>query len=249
VTVLSSGGVEKEAIDEVLLVGGSAGLSGLTEKLELFFGESSRVSIRSDLDSSQLIAKGAVSQARILVSLPKDDPLHIAFAHANEVVKVTATTKPIGVDFPGSAGNIIPVIIVPSETPLPARRVVRLPVATGASKVAVEVWEGDQSLRDLPKEEKVKTAESDDEDEEEEDEEEPLREVIVTKSKLLGGLLVDIAAPTPAPAPTKKNSKVTAKPSFLEIKIDANIDGSVEVSSRQATEKDDGAWVSFSVGK
>ena len=235
--VLSAGGLEKEIIDEVLLVGGSAGLSGLAEKLELFFGEDSKVSIRSDLDTSQLIAKGAVVQAKLLTSLPQESPLHAAFADASEVVKVVATSKPIGLIFPGSNENTIPVILISSETPLPARRVVRLPVAAGATKVGFEVWEGNHELKELPKPERA----GDEDDEEEEYDEEPQKEAVVTKSEFLGALAVDV---TPPPAPKKKGTQVEL--TYIEIKVDVSIEGSVTVSSRQVKEGNEGDWVTFS---
>ncbi|KAF8325431.1 Hsp70 protein-domain-containing protein [Cantharellus anzutake] len=234
--VLNTAAINKESVDEILLVGSSAGLSGLAEKLELFFGENSKVSIRSDLNPSELIAKGAVAQAELLISLPKDSPLHDAFAHANEVVKVIATAKPIGLVFPGSNDNVIPVVLVPSETPLPARRIVRLAVASGATRVGFEVWEGNHGLKELPKPEGVKA-----DAEEEDEEEEPQREAIVTRSEFLGALAVDITPP-----PATKNKK-KAEPVHIEVKVDVSAEGSVSVASRQVKEDNSGNWVSFSI--
>lgn len=240
-SVLESAGIAKEQVDEVLLVGASSGLTGLSDQLEGFFGERSNVAIRSDLDGSQLIAKGAALQAKLLSELASEDAPAFA-SDKNEVVTASVTSKPIGLVFPGSSKDkAIPVVVVSAETPLPARRTVRLPVASGANVVAFEVWEGVSVLRDLPAEAKPKY--SDDEgDDDEEEAEVPEKEAIVEKETLLGGLSVEIPA-----------SQSKANKAALEVQVDVSVDGAVVVKARQAKSSPDsddaGSWVSFSTSK
>jgi len=239
--VLERAGIAKEQIDEVLLVGGSSGLSGLSERLETFFGERSNVAIRSDLDGSQLIAKGAALQAKLVAPLSiADSP---AFAcEANEVAFVSVTSKPIGLVFPGSPSEdkTIPIVLIAAETPLPARRTIRLPVSSNANSVAFEVWEGGIALKDLPKEPRPKYSD-DESDEESEEDEEPERGAVICKETLLGGLLVE-AIP------------IETKGSFiqLEIQTDLGLDRSMTVKARTVSSSNlgnVGAWVSLSSNK
>ncbi|KAF8295420.1 actin-like ATPase domain-containing protein [Clavulina sp. PMI_390] len=215
-TALKSAALSKEQIDEVLLVGASSGLSGLSEKLEIFFGEQSPVAIRSDLDGSQLIAKGAALQAKLLSEL--DAANAPAFGvEAKTIASASVTSKSIGLVFPGtSEDKTIPVIVVASETPLPARRTLRLPTASGASRVAFEVWEGNSILRDLPL--PPKPVYSDDEGEDEEEEEQvPEKEAVVEKETCLGGLALDVA-----------------KEKSIEVQVDVSLAGEVVVKARSA---------------
>jgi len=236
--VLERAGIAKEQIDEVLLVGGSSGLSGLSERLEAIFGERSNVAIRSDFDGSQLIAKGAALQAKLVAPLSiADSP---AFAsEANEVAFVSVTSKPIGLVFPGSPSEdkTIPIVLIAAETPLPARRTVRLPVSSNANSVAFEVWEGGIALKDLPKEPRPKYSDDEGDDGEPEEDEEPERGTVIYKETLLGGLLVD-AIP------------IETKGSFtkLEIQTDLGLDRSITIKARTISSNlgNVGAWVSFS---
>lgn len=190
---------------------------------------SSAVAIRSDLDGSQLIAKGAALQAKLLSELADEDKPAFPSSSTEEVTSAIVTSKPIGLVFPSSSEETIPVVLVPAETPLPARRTIRIPTASGASRVAFEVWEGEVTLRELPL--PPKEADSDEEDEEPE---EPEKEAIVKKVAKLGGLALDVSAPK------EKGAKAT-----IEVRADVAIDGSLVVSTRQA---ESGAeWVSFSV--
>jgi heat shock protein 1/8 len=234
---LECAGVAKEQVDEVLLVGGSSGLSGLSDQLETYFGERSNVAIRSDLDGSQLIAKGAALQAKLVAALSTTDSSAFA-GEATDVASVSVTSKPIGLVFPGppSEDKTIPIVLIAAETPLPARRTVRLPISSSTKSVAFEVWEGGVALRDLPKEPKPKYSDVEGNDDEVEDaEEEPEKEAVIYKETLLGGLSVEV---TPI---ERKGSFVK-----LEIQTDLGLDSSVTVMARSVNDSDLGAWVSFS---
>jgi len=237
--VLERAGIAKERIDEVLLVGGSSGLSGLSERLEAFFGERSNVAIRSDLDGSQLIAKGAALQAKLVAPLSTADSPAFA-CEANDVASVSVTSKPIGLIFPGSPSEdkTIPIVLIAAETPLPARRTVRLPVSSNANSVAFEVWEGGIALKDLPKGARPKYSDDEGDGEESEEDVEPERGAVIYKETLLGGLLVG-AIP------------IETKGSFtkLEIQTDLGLDRSMTVKARTVSSSNVGAWVSFSSNK
>lgn len=238
-SALKCAGVVKEQIDEVLLVGGSSGLSGLSDQLERYFGGGSNVAIRSDLDGSQLIAKGAALQAK-LVGASSDADSSAFASEANDVASVSVISKPIGLVFPGSQSEdkMIPVVLIAAETPLPARRTVRLPISLSAKCVAFEVWEGGVALRDLPQEPKpIYSDDEGDDDEGEGAQEERQKETAIYKETLLGGLSLDV---TPM-----ERKGFSAK---LEIQIDLHLDSSVTVKARTVSGSDSGVseWVSFS---
>ncbi|KAB5593719.1 Luminal-binding protein 5 [Ceratobasidium theobromae] len=172
--LLGSSGVDATLVDEVILVGGSAALPGLADRLAGLFGDNA--TIRSELDPSQVLARGCAVQAQLALASQND-----AFAQG---VSAPVTSKVLGLVFAGddSAENWIP--IVAAETPLPCRRVVRLPVPPG--KIGFELWEAVDAVdvKKVPVEQ--------DEDEEEEPEEEEIRTRIVKKESALGGCVVDV---------------------------------------------------------
>lgn len=236
---LESAGVAKERVDEVLLVGGSSGTSGLSDQLETFFGEGSNVAIRSDLDGSQLIAKGAALQAKLVAPLSTGDSSTFT-GEENKITSISVTGKPIGLVFPGSSSEdeTIPVVLIAAETPLPARRTLKLPISSNAKRVAFEVWEGKVVLKDFVKELHLKYSDDDGEEEEDVvDDAEPEKEVVIHKETLLGGLSVDVTS-------------IKTKGSFakLEIQADLGLDRSVTVRARTVGSNlgNVSAWVSLS---
>ena len=76
---------------------------------------------------------------------------------------------------------------------MPVRRRVALPVESGASKVAVEIWEGNEEVK-VEKVERapVEKSDSDDEDDDEEDEDEETKTPITVREKAVGGLSVEV---------------------------------------------------------
>jgi heat shock protein 1/8 len=226
--VLAKANVPKEGINEVLLVGGSAGLPGLIERLVLYFGEGPGAAvIRDDLDPSQLIAKGAALQARLISELPEDSPLIRAFEDGTEVVKTKSSSKPIGLVFPGAEEQVV--VVVPSHAPLPARRTVQFK-SPGGKRLGMDIYEGEEVLRVIPGQEKPKVERDADDDDEEEEEEEPQKEVIVTKGQHLGSFVL--------PLDPKKE--------LVEIRIDVHLDRSIHVAGRtiSGTSGNDD-WVSW----
>ncbi|CAE6434847.1 unnamed protein product [Rhizoctonia solani] len=172
--LLESTGVDATLVDEVILVGGSAALPGLADRLAGLFGDNT--AIRNELDPSQVLALGCALQAKLIVAGQND-----VFAQG---VSAPVTTKVLGLVFAGddSAENWIP--LVAAGTPLPARRVVRLSVPAG--QIGFEIWEGVDGVdvKKVPVEQ--------DEDDEEEPEEEEIRTRTVNKEKALGGGVVDV---------------------------------------------------------
>jgi heat shock protein 1/8 len=172
--LLESVGVDATLVDEVILVGGSAALPGLADRLAGLFGDNT--AIRSELDPSQVLARGCALQAKLALASQQD-----IFAQS---VSAPVTSKVLGLVFAGddSEENWIP--IVAAETPLPCRRVVRLAVPAG--QIGFELWDAVDAV-DVKK---VKAEQ--DEDDEEEPEEEEIRTRIVNKESALGGCVVDI---------------------------------------------------------
>ncbi|CAE6413779.1 unnamed protein product [Rhizoctonia solani] len=172
--LLESVSVDPTLVDEVILVGGSAALPGLAERLASLFGDDT--AIRNELDPSQVLAQGCATQAKLITASQND-----AFAQG---VSAPVTTKVLGLVFAGddSPENWIP--LVAAGTPLPARRIIRLSVPAG--QIGFEIWEGVDAVdvKKVPVEQ--------DEDEEEEPEEEEIRTRIVKKEGALGGGVVDV---------------------------------------------------------
>ncbi|CEL59131.1 Heat shock protein 70 homolog C57A7,12 OS=Schizosaccharomyces pombe (strain 972 / ATCC 24843) GN=SPAC57A7.12 PE=1 SV=3 [Rhizoctonia solani AG-1 IB] len=196
--LLDSVSTDPTLVDEVILVGGSAALPGLADRLAGLFGDNT--AIRSELDPSQVLALGCALQAKNIISVQGD-----VFAQG---VSAPVTSKVLGLVFAGddSAENWIP--LVAAGTPLPARRVLRIPVPAG--QVGFEIWEGVDvvDVKKVPVEQ--------DEDEEGEPEEEEIRTRTVKKEGALGGGIVDVKG--------KKGAK-------LLVQAIVNAEGKVDVSA------------------
>ncbi|KAF9043337.1 Hsp70 protein-domain-containing protein [Panaeolus papilionaceus] len=216
--LLTSGNTALDAhqIDEIVYVGGSTALPGLDERLLLECG------FREDIatpfargvvvgggvgEPTTVLARGCAIQAGCLWALvgsssKEDAELLESFARhpetkAAKILDVRATTRTIGVVFPGAVagadedsiekqvgGVYVPLIL--HETALPARRAVSLDVqvAEGSSaKVVAEIWEVEEGIK---VEKVVVPRDEDEEDEEEEEEEETVKKATVTKKTLLG---------------------------------------------------------------
>ncbi|KAG8744774.1 Hsp70 protein that interacts with Zuo1p [Ceratobasidium sp. 414] len=171
-TLLESVGTDPTLVDEVLLVGGSAALPGLADRLAGLFGETT--AIRGELDPSQLLAKGCATQALLVLKSQND-----VFAQG---VSAPVTKKALGLVFPGDEESWVPIIA--AETPLPCRRAVRLSVPAG--QIGFELWEAVESVNV----EKIKPEQ--DEDDDEEPEEEEIRTRVTKKEGALGGSVVDV---------------------------------------------------------
>ncbi|KAF5319814.1 hypothetical protein D9611_012879 [Ephemerocybe angulata] len=179
VELLASAGVDSKEVGEIVYVGGTGSLPGLDERVQVTAGFEegevvtpfSRGIVQGGGigDPTTILARGSAIQAAMLAALPsgtaEDKELHdvILGAEGEQVRKVKATTRTIGVLFPVSedsdvdgqtrelGGVFVPV--VQKETALPTRRVVQVEVALpaeGEKRVCLEVWEVKEGIRIAP---------------------------------------------------------------------------------------------------
>lgn len=185
-SVVKEAGLDLCQIDEVILVGSSSLFPGLQQSLALLVSPTTPVTVT--LDPSEAIAIGCALQALHLSRLEEGMKVDDVLSLAKESVSCTA--QPIGIVMPGQEGEEI-IKLVNGGAALPARRRVALPVAKGVSKVALEIWEG----QDEVKVEKVAPSEKvdgEDEEEEEEEEEEENKTPVTKKVTQLGAVEVGL---------------------------------------------------------
>ncbi|KIM31188.1 hypothetical protein M408DRAFT_327475 [Serendipita vermifera MAFF 305830] len=227
VKLLESAGLDNALLDEVILVGGTALLPGLTSQLSTVLEESTL--ILSEIDPSQVLSRGAAIQAGLLASISPNDPLLAAFEEDCKALDAHVTTKTLGVYFPDEAigaKEFIPIIV--SETPLPARRTVsfvsHLDEKEGEQFVGLEIWEVKESV----KVEKTKVEiEADEGEEEEEPEEIETKERTVEKETFLGSIKMPVVG---SRASKKKKGPLQAT---VLVTIIVTADRSVEVMAHQ----------------
>lgn len=228
-SLLESASLDAVQIDEVLLVGGSTLLPGLTSKLSTIFEESTQ--IRSDIDPSQVLSRGAAVQAGILASLSPDDPLREAFKEGSSILEAKVTSHPIGIYFPGDPSGGKPTVekwlpVIASETPLPARRTVsfnvQLPEGEGKKRVGFEIWQ----VKETVSIEKIKPPVEEDEEEDEELEEIEVRERSIEKDAHLASMELFVDG-------LKQSKKQKRLPQVkLRVTFIVTLDGVVEVVAR-----------------
>lgn len=219
--VLAQAKVEACQVDEVVLAGGSARLSGLADRLAGLFGDAEEggAHITASIDADQVIARGCAIQAQVIAAAPEGSKeaaflteLPKAPVDSLAELKVQATSAPIGLVLADGAF----VTLVPSNTAYPLRRSFRLPVAKGAESVAVTL---DQGIDDV----KVETIQPDPEDIDEDDDE-PLepetRKTAITKPAGKG--LAAFTVTTPA-----KGAK------SVLLTLEAAAPGKLSVSARE----------------
>lgn len=219
------GGVEKalkeaksEAcqVDEVVLAGGSARLSGLADRLSGLFGdvEEGGAHITASIDSDQVIARGCAIQAQVIAAAPEGSKeaeyIHNVPAVPVSSVKelqVQTTSAPIGLVVADKF-----VTLIPAFTPLPLRRAYRFPVAKGASSVAFTLDEGIDEV-------KVETIQPDQEDLEEDEEPMEPEEIKTAITKAAGKNIAAFTVPTPAKGGKKVEIELTiVKAGSLNVK-------------------------------
>ena len=181
-------GLDLSQIDEVVLAGASALFPGLQSHLSLLVSPTTPVT--AAIDPSQVIAIGCALTALHLSTLEDGLKLEDVLAYGKE--STGTVSKPIGLVLPGQDGKEM-ISIISAGAPLPVRRRVALPVESGASKVAVEIWEGKEEVK-VEKVERapVEKSDSDDEDDDEEDEDEETKTPITVREKAVGGLSVEV---------------------------------------------------------
>ncbi|KAF9347710.1 Hsp70 protein that interacts with Zuo1p [Mortierella sp. AD094] len=149
------------AVDEILLVGGATRMPKFQSKIRDIFPETT---MRLDQESDEAITVGCAAQASLIAGFEKEDII----ASTKENITVTPhTVKPIGVAGPNDEFFTI----IPSHTPLPAKRIFEFgQAADGQTEVYFALYEGEQDPLP-PKKEKVEKVDvgSDDEEEDEED--------------------------------------------------------------------------------
>jgi molecular chaperone DnaK (HSP70) len=190
-------------IHEVILVGGTSKNPTLADRIGAIFPETTLVS--SQIEPDQVIARGCVLQAQALSSTsPSSEAIDSKSSLAPQQVKVL--TKPIGLlvpapsspdnaENPGVVDGKTFVTILESATPLPARRIVSLPVSASSKAVKVLVAEGEEAIHvQAPPATNGKKASNDEDDSEEEDEEEETRTKYVKATTQLAELVVPVTS-------------------------------------------------------
>ncbi|SNX87434.1 related to SSZ1 - regulator protein involved in pleiotropic drug resistance [Melanopsichium pennsylvanicum] len=194
---LNQAGLEACQVDEVVLAGGSARLTGLADRLSGLFGDADEggANITASIDADQVIARGCAIQAQVIAAAPQgskeSEYIHkLPHAPVDSVAefKVQTTSAPVGLVL---AHNKF-VTLIPAHTPFPLRRSYRFPVAKGAETVAFTLDEGVDEV-------KTETIQPEEEEELEEDDEPLEPEVVKTSvTKATGKGLASFIVPTPA---------------------------------------------------
>lgn len=188
-SVVAEAGLELCQIDEVLLAGSSTLFPGLQQHLAFLVPPT--VPVTSTFDPSEVIAVGCALQALHLSHL--DSRLKVDDVLALAANPIPTTAAPLGIAVPGAEGDLLAAKIMEVGAPLPARRRVAIPVAAGAGRVAVEVWEGKDEVKVEVIEPAPVEKTEDDESDFEDDEPEEVRTPVLRKSQLLGAVDVKVA--------------------------------------------------------
>lgn len=227
--LLESAEVDVALLHEVILVGGTALLPGLTNQLSTVLEDST--AIRTDIDPSQVLSRGAAIQAGLLASISLNEPLSSAFEDSSEALDAQVTTKVIGVAFPQDNNEVHDpstfIQVIASETPLPARRTVsfvaQLQESDDPQNLGIEVWEAEETV----KVDQIE-AEGDPDGEDEEDEEDvEIRERMIQRQTHLGSLILPV---TGSRSGKKKKGPMQAT---IVLTLVVELDGSVEVTAHQ----------------
>lgn len=212
-------------IHEVILVGGTTKLPTLANKLLDFLPES--VVVSNQIEADEVLAKGGALQVKSLQAFfpPEDATAREQFQQSLSnpaVCAPEALARPIGFvlepELAGEPAKLAFVTLMEQATPLPARRIVDIPVETDAkSEVIVALWEGEHYVKVTAPESKVEKAKGavasavsgvfnavknatggangEDEDEfSDEEEEEDIRTAEVRATKAISDLVVPVNA-------------------------------------------------------
>jgi heat shock 70kDa protein 1/2/6/8 len=220
--LLESAGVDSALLDEVILVGATAVLPGLTSQLSTIIEESTL--IRSEIDPSQVISRGAAVQAGLLASISPNDPLLAAFEEDCMALEGQVTTKTLGAFLPDGTTDGVFIRLISSETPLPARRTVSFVAQLDDKEreqfVGLDIWE----VKENVKVEKTKV-EIDEDDEEPEEIE--TKERIVEKETFMGSIKMPVVG---SRSGKKKKGPLQA---VIMVTMIVTADGSMEVMAHQ----------------
>ena len=188
-SIVNEAGFDIAQIDEVLLAGSSTLFPGLQSHLSLLVAPTTPVT--ATIDPSQAIAIGCALQALHLSKVTDVDGLTVDAVLGLAKDKDACLAHSLGFAIPGAESKELAKVIE-AGAPLPTRRRIAVPVATGTTKVALEVWEGKDEVRvekvDRPPMEK----DEDDDEEDEEEEDEEIKTSILTKSTLVGAVQLEL---------------------------------------------------------
>lgn len=216
---LQDAGLEACQVDEVVLAGGSARLTGLADRLAGLFGdvEEGGAHVTASIDSDQVIARGCAIQAQVIAAAPEgskeSDYIHAVPAAPVASVaelQVQTTSAPLGLVL----ANQQFVTLIPAHTPFPLRRSFRFPVAAGATSVAFTLDQGIDEVHTetiQPSQEELDELDEDDE---------PLEPEVVKSAvtKAAGKVLAQFTVPTPAKGAKKVELElVITKPGSLVV--------------------------------
>ncbi|KAI0686473.1 Hsp70 protein-domain-containing protein [Cytidiella melzeri] len=242
--LVESAGLDLFDVDEIVYVGGSASLPGLDNHLAgIGFREDVVTPFSSGTvvgggvgDPSTLLSRGCAAQAKLLSALGEttEEEKEVKAAFHEKMERWTGakvTGKSIGLVFPEATtegeedsslgGQWIPVVL--RETPLPCRRTVRFDAEVGEdNRIGFELWEVEESIKvtmEKPSKLEFEDDEPADEEEEEEDEIE-VKDKVISKSKLLGAVLLE-------------SKKANGKRTKLEVQVLVGEDGRVDLSASE----------------
>ncbi|KAH9466823.1 hypothetical protein MJO28_000561 [Puccinia striiformis f. sp. tritici] len=221
---LTNGKLQKEEIDQAILVGGSTKLPTIKEKL--IYALHPNVNVDFAIENDEAVAIGCVLQADLIVKrYPLDSPeFTSAFTPslAPNCLQIKCLSKPLGLLLPASDASAADVVdgkqfitLLAALTPLPVKKVFKIPkISPGkASTLPLDLWQGESYIKtDSPATEATKKDSGDDEEEDDE----PERTLVVKPTSAIAH--VDLAA-------VQDNDQAT-----ITITIDGN-EGSFEVSS------------------
>ncbi|GAA5906046.1 hypothetical protein JCM6882_003544 [Rhodosporidiobolus microsporus] len=206
-------------VQEVILSGGTTKLPAVADKLYNLFPESTVIT--NHIEPDEVLAKGAALQTQSLratfpSSSPNADDLLRASTTETSVVSPPALSRPIGFVLEpeeSDPSKLAFVTLLDQDTPLPARRIVDLPLESDTgNEVVLALWEGESYIKVTPPQSKVEQAKGalaglvdaakkavgagadDEEDEFSDEEEEDIRTLEVKPTKAVADLIVPVDA-------------------------------------------------------
>lgn len=212
-------------VDEILLSGGSAHVPKIASNLQSHFPESTVViapsTSPSAVNPSELTARGAAMQASLIAEFERAD-----IEENTEAVVTVTPHLPHAIGL--VTGNDDFAVIIPQETPVPARRTAQIAVKDGGD-VLLKLAEGTREIK-ITKEEKPEKpatngAKDDEDDDSDEDDSDDEPEEIRKKVWKAGKPLAEVGIKG-----VKKGGKV-------EIQVNVNADLSVTVVARAVGDK------------
>lgn len=212
-------------VDEVILAGGTSHTPRIANNLRAIFPETTTILAPATstiaINPSELSVRGAALQASLIQEYEAAD---IEQSTHPAVTTVKHISNAIGVVTTGTDGEDVFTPVIASETAVPARRTVQIPVPSAGGDVLIKVVEGgthikvtkpEPKAKDEPKEKNGDDSDSDFDSDEDEDEEK--RE----KVWKIGGLLAEAAIKD-----VKKGGKV-------EVTLNVLADLSITVTARE----------------